>query len=138
MKTILLILSLFIVNLVNSQVIKIEVFEVMDTYTYDTSMTNLLNDKNLIFESRRVNGYYDIDLTDKTFIHVKDNVIESEGEISFVMNSGIILVNFLVGESNFGLVINPDINNEQVTWCSMSNEYIELSRFTNFLIVKGS
>ena len=138
MKTILLILSLFIVNLVNSQVIKIEVFEVMDTYTYDTSMTNLLNDKNLIFESRRVNGYYDIDLTDKTFIHVKDNVIESEGEISFVMNSGIILVNFLVGESNFGLVINPDINNEQVTWFSISNEYIELSRFTNFLIVKGS
>jgi hypothetical protein len=138
MKTILLILSLFIVNLVNSQVIKIEVSEVMDTYTYDTSMTNLLNDKTLIFESREVNGYYDIDLTHKTFIHVKDNVIESEGEISFEMNGGIILVNFLVGESNFGLVINPDINNEQVTWFSISNEYIELSRFTNFLIVKGS
>lgn len=138
MKTILLTLSLFIVNLVNSQVIKIEVSEVMDAYTYDTSMTNLLNDKNLIFESREVNGYYDIDLTHKTFIHVKDNVVESEGEISFEMNDGIILVNFLVGESNFGLVINPDINNEQVTWFSVSNEYIELSKFTNFLIVKGS
>jgi hypothetical protein len=138
MKTILLILSLFIVNLVNSQVIKIEVSEVMDTYTYDTNVVNLLNDKNLIFESREVNGYYNIDLTHKTFIHVKDNVVESEGEITYEINDGIILVNFLVGESNFGLVINPDINNEQVTWFSVSNEYIELSKFTNFLIVKGS
>jgi len=138
MKTILFTLSLLFVNFVYSQVIKIEVSEVMDTYTYDTSVTNFLKDTNLIFESREVNGYYNIDLTHKTFIHVKDNAVESEGEISFEINDGIISVNFLVGESNFGLVINPDINNEQVTWFSISDNFIELSKFTNFLIVKGS
>jgi hypothetical protein len=125
------------VNLVSSQVIKIQVSEVMDTYGYDTSVTNFLKDTNLIFETRKVNGTYDIDLTDKTFIHIKDNVVESEGEITFEIKNGIILVNFLVGGSNFGLLINPDINNEQVTWFSISNNFIEVTRFTNFLIVKS-
>lgn len=137
MKTILIILSLFFVNLVSSQVIKIQVSEVMDTYGYDTSVTNFLKDTNLIFETRKVNGTYDIDLTDKTFIHIKDNVVESEGEITFEIKNGIILVNFLVGGSNFGLLINPDINNEQVTWFSISNNFIEVTKFTNFLIVKS-
>ena len=137
MKTILIILSLFFVNLVSSQVIKIQVSEVIDTYGYDTSVTNFLKDTNLIFETRKVNGTYDIDLTDKTFIHIKDNVVESEGEITFEIKNGIILVNFLVGGSNFGLLINPDINNEQVTWFSISNNFIEVTRFTNFLIVKS-
>ena len=137
MKTILLILSLFIVNLVNSQVIKIEVFEVMDSYTYDTSITNFLSEEGLIFEPRKVNGYYVINLTHKTFIHVKDNTVESEGEISFEIKSEIILVNFLIDRNNFGLIINSDINNEQVTWFSVSNDHIELSKFTKFLIVKG-
>jgi hypothetical protein len=125
------------VNLVSSQVIKIQVSEVMDTYGYDTSVTNFLKDTNLIFETRKVNGTYDIDLTDKTFIHIKDNVVESEGEITFEIKNGIILVNFLVGGSNFGLLINPDINNEQVTWFSISNNFIEVTKFTNFLIVKS-
>lgn len=138
MKTIFLTLSLFFVNLISSQVIKIQVSEVMDTYGYDTSVTNFLKDTNLIFETREVNGTYDIDLTHKTFIHIKDNVVESEGEITFDDKDGIILVKFLVGESNFGLLINPDINNEQVTWFSISDNFIEVTKFTNFLIVKGS
>ena len=138
MKTILLILSLLFVNLVNSQVIKIKVSEVMDTYGYDTSVLNLLKNQDLIFEPRKVNSVYNIDLTHKTFIHIKNNVVESEGNISFDFNNGIILVNFLVDDFNPGLVINLDAHNEQVTWFSISDSFIELTEFKDFTIVKGS
>jgi len=138
MKTIFLTLSLFFVNLVSSQVIKIQVSEVMDTYGYDTSVTNFLKDTNLIFETREVNGTYDIDLTHKTFIHIKDNVVESEGAISFECKNGIISVNFLFDGYNIWMVINTDIYNEQVTWFSVSNNFIDLTKFTRFIIVKGS
>jgi hypothetical protein len=138
MKTILLTLSLFFVNLVSSQVIKIQVSEVMDTYGYDTSVTNFLKDTTLIFETRKVNGVYNIDLTHKTFIHIKDNVVESEGEISFECKNGVISVNFLFDGYNIWMVINTDIYNEQVTWFSVSNNFIDLTKFTGFIIVKGS
>ena len=43
MKTFFLTLSLFFVNFFNSQVIKIKVSEVMDSYGYDTSVLNVIN-----------------------------------------------------------------------------------------------
>jgi hypothetical protein len=36
------------------------------------------------------------------------------------------------------MVINTDINNEQVTWFSNTDNFIELTKFSDFIIVKGS
>jgi hypothetical protein len=138
MKTILFILSLFFVNFVYSQVIKIEVSGVVDTYGYDTSVFNLINDGSLVYEYRKVNSLYDIDLTNKSYTHIKNNVVVNEGEITFDAKDGIILVNFLIEGHSIWMVININIDNEQVTWFSISDDYIELSKFTDFLIVKSS
>jgi hypothetical protein len=138
MKTIIFSLCLLFTTFVNSQVIKIKVSEVMDTYGYDTSVTNFLKDTNLIFETREVNSLYDIDLTNKSYTHIKNNVVVNEGEITFDDKDGVILVKFLIDGYNIWMVINTDINNEQVTWFSNTDNFIELTKFSDFIIVKGS
>jgi hypothetical protein len=126
------------VNFVYSQVIRIEVSEVMETYGYDTNVFNVLEDKTLIFDTRKVNGVYDIDLTNKTFIHIKNNMVESEGKINFEFKDNIILVKFLIGGYDNCLLINTDIYNEQVIWFSVFEDFIEISKFSEFKIIKDS
>ena len=138
MRDLFFIVAMFFVGTINSQVIKIKVSEVMDTYGYDTSVTNFLKDTNHIFETRSVNSLYDIDLTNKSYAHTKNNVVLSEGEITFDDNDGVVLVKFLIDGYNIWMVINTDINNEQVTWFSNTDNFIELTKFSDFIIVKGS
>jgi len=138
MKTIIFILCLLFTTSVNSQVIKIEVSGVIDTYGYDTSVFNLINNDSLDYEYRKVNSLYDIDLTNKSYTHIKNNVVVNEGEITFDDKDGVVLVKFLIEGYNIWMVINTDINNEQVTWFSNTDNFIELTKFTDFIIVKGS
>jgi hypothetical protein len=139
MKKILLSLSLFFVNFVNSQVIKIEVSGVMDAYGYDTSVLKIMNNDSLTYEYRKVNSFYDLDLTNKKFVLIRKNGDEINGDIDFIIKDGIYLIYFLVDGYNSGLIVNTDLNNEQVTWFSISEElfsdshilqtYIEISKF---------
>ena len=138
MKTIIFILCLLFTTFVNSQVIKIEVSGVFDAYGYDTSVFNLINNDSLVYEYRKVNSLYDIDLTNKSYTHIKNNVVVNEGEITFDDKDGVILVKFLIEGYNIWMVINTDINNEQVTWFSNEDNFIELTKFSEFIIVKGS
>jgi hypothetical protein len=136
------------VNFVNSQVIKIEVSGVMDAYGYDTSVLKIMNNDSLTYEYRKVNSFYDLDLTNKKFVLIRKNGDEINGDIDFVIKDGIYLIYFLVGGYNSGLIVNTDLNNEQVTWFSISEElfsdsdilqtYIEISKFINFQILKSS
>jgi hypothetical protein len=129
---------MFFVGTFNSQVIKIEVTGVVDAYGYDTSVFNLINDDSLVYEYRKVNSLYNIDLTNKSYAHIKNNVVLSEGEITFDDKDGVVLVKFLIEGYNIWMVINTDINNEQVTWFSNTDNFIELTKFSDFIIVKGS
>ena len=138
MRVLFFIVAMFFVGTINSQVIKIKVSEVKDTYGYDTSVTNFLKDTNLIFETREVNSLYDIDLTNKSYAHIKNNVVLSEGEITFDDKDGVVLVKFIIEGYNIWMVINTDINNEQITWFSNTDNFIELTKFSDFTIVKGS
>ncbi len=138
MRVLFFIVAMFFVGTINSQVIKIKVSEVKDTYGYDTSVTNFLKDTNHIFEARGVNSLYNIDLTNKSYAHIKNNVVLSEGEITFDDKDGVVLVKFLIDGYNIWMVINTDINNEQVTWYSNTDNFIELTKFSDFIIVKGS
>jgi hypothetical protein len=129
---------MFFVGSINSQVIKIEVTGVVDAYGYDTSVFNLINDDSLVYEYRKVNSLYNIDLTNKSYAHIKNNVVWSEGEITVDDKDGLVLVKFLIEGYNIWMVINTNVNNEQVTWFSNTDNFIELTKFTDFLIVKSS
>ena len=138
MKNLFFVIVMFFVGVVNSQVIKIEVSGVVDAYGYDTSVFNFINDDSLVYEYRKVNSLYNIDLTNKSYAHIKNNVVLSEGEITFDDKDGVVLVKFLIEGYNIWMVINTDINNEQVTWFSNTDNFIELTKFSDFIIVKGS
>jgi hypothetical protein len=138
MRDLFFIVAMFFAGTINSQVIKIEVSGVVDAYGYDTSVFNLINDDSLVYEYRKVNSSYNIDLTNKSYAYIKNNVVLSEGEITFDDKDGIVLVKFLIEGYNIWMVINTDINNEQVTWFSNTDNFIELTKFTDFLIVKSS
>ena len=137
MRNLFFVIAMFFVGVVNSQVIKIEVSGVVDAYGYDTSVFNFINNDSLVYEYRKVNSTYNIDLTNKSYTHIKNNVVLSEGEITFDDKDGVILVKFLIEGYNIWMVINTDINNEQVTWFSNTDNFIELTKFTDFLIVKS-
>lgn len=138
MRNLFFVIAMFFVGVVNSQVIKIEVSGVVDAYGYDTSVFNFINNDSLVYEYRKVNSTYNIDLTNKSYTHIKNNVVLSEGEITFDDKDGVILVKFLIEGYNIWMVINTDINNEQVTWFSNTDNFIELTKFSDFIIVKGS
>ena len=138
MRDLFFIVVMFFVGSINSQVIKIEVSGVVDAYGYDTSIFNFINDDSLVYEYRKVNSLYNIDLTNKSYAHIKNNVVLSEGEITFDDKDGVVLVKFLIEGYNIWMVINTDINNEQVTWFSNTDNFIELTKFSDFIILKGS
>jgi hypothetical protein len=138
MRNLFFVIAMFFVGVVNSQVIKIEVSGVVDAYGYDTSVFNFINNDSLVYEYRKVNSTYNIDLTNKSYTHIKNNVVLSEGEITFDDKDGVVLVKFLIEGYNIWMVINTDINNEQVTWFSNTDNFIELTKFSDFIIVKGS
>ena len=89
--------------------------------------------------------FYDIDLTNNRFFIIKSNGVEVEGDITFDVKDGIYIINFLVDGYTTGLVVN--LNNEQVTWFSISEQldldsnilqtYIEICKFINFQILKN-
>ena len=137
MKAIIFILCLLFTTSVNSQVIKIEVSGVVDAYGYDTSVFNFINNDSLVYEYRKVNSTYNIDLTNKSYTYIKNNVVLSEGEITFDDKDGVVFVKFLIEGYNIWMVINTNVNNEQVTWFSNTDNFIELTKFTDFLIVKS-
>jgi hypothetical protein len=136
----LIFLSLFLfVEIGNSQVIKIEVTEVFDSFGYDTSVFNFINNDSLVYdETRKVNGLYDLDLKNKSFTHFKNNIVECEGEITFENKDGIIAVKLLIEGYDIWMVINTEIDNEQVIWYSTSENFIELCKFSKFQILKSS
>ena len=111
MRDLFFIVVMFFVGSINSQVIKIEVSGVVDAYGYDTSIFNFINDDSLVYEYRKVNSLYNIDLTNKSYAHIKNNVVLSEGEITFDDKDGVVLVKFLIEGYNIWMVINTDINN---------------------------
>lgn len=138
MKTILLAISIFFVSVVNSQILNIGVSKVVDVMAIDSSLFNVINNNTIPTYERDVEGFYSVDLANKTFMYMQGGVIETEGDVEFVNENGLYMITFLIEGYNLGLVVNTDIQNEQVTWFSISGEFIMLCKFVDFEIVKGS
>lgn len=123
-----------------SQIIKINVSEVVDSYEVipvDSLINELNINVNVPQNKRRVDSSYELDLTYNQFKYYANGVLEFEGDITFSNASNLYTVNFLIDGYNIGMLINMDVHNEQVTWFSLFPEYQEISKFTRFEIVKG-
>ena len=131
----------FLSNPIFSQIIRINVTEVVDSYEADSigsSLIELINNKNLPKIKRQVNASYEIDLTHKQVRFFVNGRLNREDDINFSNVGELYTINFLVDGYIIGILINMDIRNEQVTWFSLFGEYQEISKFTKFEIIKGS
>jgi hypothetical protein len=123
-----------------SQIIKINVSEVVDSYSIDTvdySLTELLNKQDLPKTRRIVDSSYELDLTHKQFKYYANGVLEFEGDIAFSNVGNFYNIDFMIDGYIIGMLINMDVRNEQVTWFSLLGSAQEISKFTRFEIVKG-
>lgn len=139
MKKLAFIFALGFVSNAFTQVIKINVTEVVDIYEDDSirSINELISNDKLLQIKRQVNGTYEIDLTHKQFKFYVNHNLEFEGDIVFSNSGNLYTINFLINGFNTGLLINMDVRNEHVTWFSLFSSYKEVSKFTRFEIVKG-
>jgi len=138
MKSIFFVIFLFIFNFVNSQVIRIKLYETLEFMNYDTlgvlSAVSKITDP---FNVKKVNCEYVIDLTNKTDMFFRDGVLESEANISFINEGTLFIINFLYDDFDVGVVINTDIKNETFFWFSKSGDFYDISKATNFEFIKS-
>lgn len=138
MKTIFFIIALFVVTLVNSQVLRIRVYETVEYVNYDTvgvlsATSNIVEPVNI----NRGNCEYVIDLTNKTDKFFRDGILETEADISFVNEGSLFIINFLYEGFDVGVVINTDIQNETFDWFSKTGDFYDIAKATNFEIIKS-
>ena len=139
MKKLAFIFVLGFVSNAFTQVIKINVTEVVDIYEDDSirSINELISNDKLLQIKRQVNGTYEIDLTHKQFKFYVNHNLEFEGALVFSNSGNLYTINFLINGFNTGLLINMNIRDEHITWFSLFSRYKEVSKFTKFEIVKG-
>lgn len=138
MKAIFFIIALFVVTLVNSQVLRIRVYETVEYVNYDTvgvlsATSNIVEPVNI----NRGNCEYVIDLTNKTDKFFRDGILETEADISFVNEGSLFIINFLYEGFDVGVVINTDIQNETFDWFSKTGDFYDIAKATNFEIIKS-
>lgn len=139
MKKLAFIFALGFISNSFTQVIKINVSEVVDVYEDDSirSINELINNNKFLQIKRQVDGTYEIDLTHKHLNFYANGVFNLECDIEFSNVGNFYTINFLIDGYIIGMLIDMDIRNEQVTWFSLFGNYKEVSKFTNFEIVKG-
>ena len=138
MKTIFFIVVLFVVTLVNSQILRIRVYETVEYVNYNP--IGVLTATSTVTEPVNINQgncEYVIDLTNKTDKFFRDGVLEAETDISFVNEGSLFIINFLYEGLDVGVVVNTDIKDETFDWFSKSGDFYDIAKATNFEIVKS-
>jgi hypothetical protein len=138
MKTIFFIISLFIVNLINSQIIRIKVYETIEFTTYDTlGILSAVSKINGEFNSKQTNCEYVIDLTNNTDMFFRNGILETEADITFINEGSLFIINFLYEGIDIGVIINTDISNESFDWFSKNGDFYDISKAAKFEIIKS-
>lgn len=138
MKTILLILSLFIVNFINSQIIKIKVYETIEFTSYDTlGVLSAVSKIGGEFNLKQTNCEYVINLTNNTDMFFRNGILETEADIIFINEESLLIINFLYEGIDIGVIINTDISNESFDWFYKNGDFYDISKATKFEIIKS-
>jgi hypothetical protein len=126
-----------------SQIIRINVSQVQDAKidsVYDVDYFDVINNSANFVSSpyRNVNVSYEFDLTSKQFKYYYRGNLETEGDIVFSNTGSLHTIYFLIEGYHIGMIVNCDARNEYATWFFILGDYLELSKFSKFEIVKGS
>ena len=142
MKKLIFVLVTFVTQSVFSQIIRIDVEEVISGYKID-STTNILDviTTESGYETRfKHESYcaYEIDLTRKHLKYYNGTVLDYECDIEFANHGTAYLVKLLIDGYDIGMFIDMNVRAEQATWFSVEGDYKEIYKFSKFQIAKGS
>ncbi|MBM3184863.1 MAG: hypothetical protein FJZ67_01065 [Bacteroidetes bacterium] len=132
-------IALFILGGLNSQVIRIRVYQALEYSEFDTlgvfNAIQNVSDETSIIEA---NCEYVMDLNNKWSKFYRNGVLETESELTFQNEGSLYAVNFLYEGFDVGVVFNLDSKNETFDWFSRTGDYYLISKGLKFEIVKGS
>lgn len=139
MKLFLIGIALFIIGGLNSQVIRIKVYQALEYSEFDTlgvlNAIQNVSDETSIIEA---NCEYVMDLNNKWSKFYLNGVLDTESELTFQNEGSLYAVNFLYEGFDVGVVFNLDSKNETFDWFSRTGDYYLISKGLKFEIVKGS
>lgn len=140
MKTIILSLLLLSTNLTLGQKIIIHAFERQELVSFSkTPIDSVILNPDLTMDVNDDYIKYVINLDELTSTYYINNESISELPINYrKLKNGLIKINILEGEFDYGLLINTDYNNESVTWFWFDTFTTTVKVFKKFVIEKPS
>lgn len=138
MKNVFFIFILFFSNTIISQIIKIKVYETIEYSSYDTNgVFNVISNVLEPVTYNYGNCEYVIDLTNKRDMFYRDGVLETESDLTYINEGTLYVINFQYEDYDVGIIFNMDIKNETFDWFSRTGDYYDISKATNFEIIKS-
>ena len=138
MKTILLFLSIFILNFVSSQVIRVRVFEVIEHYEYDTiGVISAINTMTDVTGTNDTDCEYIFDLNTKQVRYYVKGVLEDELEFVFENVNSVYIITLTSPNDDTGFVLNTNIVNESFDYFSVYSDSYKILKAKKFDFVKS-
>lgn len=138
MKTILLFLSIFILNFVSSQVIRVRVFEVIEHYEYDTiGVISAINTMTDVTGTNDTDCEYVFDLNTKQVRYYVKGVLEDELEFVFENVNSVYIITLTSPNDDTGFVLNTNIVNESFDYFSVYSDSYKILKAKKFDFVKS-
>jgi hypothetical protein len=139
MKSILFIITLFVTNFVNSQVIRVKVYEVLEHYEYDTSgVVGAVNTMSGTPEINVVDCEYIFDIQNREVKFYVNGILTDEVEFTFENNNSLFVIQLINPSEGVGFVLNTDTQNESLSWFYGNNDFYKIYKSTIFNFIKSS
>jgi hypothetical protein len=139
MKSILFIITLFVTNFVNSQVIRVKVYEVLEHYEYDTSgVVGAVNTMSGTPEINVVDCEYIFDIQNREVKFYVNGILTNEVEFTFENNNSLFVIQLINPSEGVGFVLNTDTQNESLSWFYGNNDFYKIYKSTIFNFIKSS
>jgi hypothetical protein len=139
MKSILFIITLFVINFVNSQVIRVKVYEVLEHYEYDTSgVVGAVNTMSGTPEINVVDCEYIFDIQNREVKFYVNGILTNEVEFTFENNNSLFVIQLINPSEGVGFVLNTDTQNESLSWFYGNNDFYKIYKSTIFNFIKSS
>jgi hypothetical protein len=138
MKSILFIITLFVTNFVNSQVIRVKVYEVLEHYEYDTSgVVGAVNTMSGTPEIITVDCEYIFDFNIKQVRYYVKGVLKDEIEFVFENVNSVSIITLTSPNDDTGFVLNADIVNESFDHFTVYSDSYRIFKAKKFYFVKS-
>jgi hypothetical protein len=138
MKTLIFISLMLLLSCINAQILRVKVYESIQYYKIDTvGLLSAISNAVEPVVIKSSDCEYVMDLTKSTGLFFRNGVLELEFNISFVNIGKLFFIKCFIEDYDLGVIVNTDIENETFDWWSKSEDLYEISKATNFEIVKS-